>query len=281
MADSSNTALVASDAISSVGAIHSPFVLMLVIGLLGGWLSWLNTDYDEKYCHRRLARNLVTGVLATFMVPLFLQMIGSNLLQEISPNNSPFYVFLGMCSAAAFVAQKFASSISDKMIQQASDKADSATKAAKQVSEKTLSIEIEQLKIQGSLFMMRKEFDQALLLMDEYLKHNPKDSRTLFRKAYCLKRIGRVSRALKEIDAAIQHAEKPNAILHFNKACYMAILKKPIEQIIDSLQKAYVLDSQDVKSAILEELKLEGEGDFNNIKDEQQFVDFMSTNKVS
>lgn len=288
MTDASNLGNNSVEILSAVGfVVHSPFILMLSIGLFGGWLSWLNADYDEAFCKRRLFRNLITGMLATFMVPLFLQMIGSNLLVEISPDYSKFYVFLGMCSAAAFVSQKFASSISDKMLQQATEKADSASKSAQQATAKTLSIEIEQLKLQGSLHMIKKEYEEALLLMEEYLKHNSRDPGTLFRKAFCLKRVGRVSRALKEINLAIEYSKKPSALLYFNKACYMALLKKPIDEIISVLSTGLIIDEAEIKSAIMEELKLseqddsEDSGDFDGIKEDVTFIGFLTKSGLS
>lgn len=257
--------------------VHSPMVLMLAIGLLGGWLSWLNTDYDSPYCHRKLARNLITGVLATFMVPLFLQMIGSSLLKDISPQYQQFYVFLGMCSAAAFVAQRFASTISEQLLQKANDKAEHAEQTAKNASEKTLSIEIQQMQLQGSLHMIKKNFEEALVYMDEYLKHNPKDSNTLWRRAYCLKRVGRVARALKDIDVAIDCSKKPQGMLYYNKGCYMALLKKDTSEIVKVLERALELDFEPVKTAIANDL----ESDFKRIKDDPKFIDFLSKYKVA
>lgn len=246
---------------------HSPLILMVIIGLFGGWLSWLNTDYNESYCHRRLARNLITGVLATFMVPLFLQMIGSNLLKDISPNYQNIYVFLGMCSAAAFVCQKFASSISQQLLQKANDKAELAEKTAQLASEKTLSVQIDQIKLQGSMHMIKQEYEEALVFMNEYLKHNPMDSNTLWRKAYCLKRVGDVPQAMKNIDLAIQNSVKPPGMLYFNKSCYMALLQHKVSEIVECLEMALKLDEDKVKIAISKDLS----DDFSSIAHEDEF----------
>lgn len=265
------------ESVLSFGVLmHGPMILMVVVGLLGGWLSWLNADYEHEFCRRRLIRNLITGVLATLMVPLFLQMIGSNLLAEISPNYQQFYVFLGMCSAAAFISQRFASTVSEQLLQRANDRAEHAEITAKTASERTISIETEQIKLQGSMHMIKKEFEEALVFMEEYLKHNPEDSNTLWRKAYCLKRVGRTARALKDIDLAIKYSKKPQGMLYFNKACYMSILNKNINDIIISLEKALELEFESVKVAIEKDLKI----DLVHISNDAKFISFLEKHNI-
>ncbi len=260
--------------------IHSPFVMMLIVGLMGGWLSWLNADYDEEFCKRRLIRNLITGVLATFMVPLFLQMIGSNLLTDISPQYQQFYVFLGMCSAAAFVAQKFASSISEQLLQKANNKAEHAEAIAKENSKKTISLEIEQLKLQGSISLLKNEFEKALGYLDAYLEHQPNDVNSLWRKAFCLKRLGRKDVALQVIDKAItvsQNSGKEiSALLFFNRACYKALLSEKVGSIVNDLEKSMSIDSV----ATIRNIKNDLAEDFSNIRNEPQFVDFLDKYEI-
>lgn len=278
MVDMSNSASNTVELTTTFGFIvHSPFILMFVVGLLGGWLSWLNADYNQKFCYRRLARNLVTGVLATFMVPLFLQMIGSNLLSEISPKYQQFYVFLGMCSAAAFVSQKFASSISDQLLRKANDKAEHAEQTAREASDQTMIIANEHLMLQGSVLMLRKQFNEALVYIDKYLKRIPNDSNVLWRKAYCLKRMEDNKGALYFINQAIKCAERPQGMLFFNKACYMSLLDQDVSEIIQNLDKAIELDPEAAKKAILKDLK----EDFKDVKSNPKFVDFLRTHELS
>ncbi|MBH0017196.1 YEATS-associated helix-containing protein [Pseudoalteromonas sp. NGC95] len=272
------TLVTQTEKIAEVGLwIHSPFILMLLIGLLGGWLSWLNSDYDHNYCHRRLARNLITGVLATFMVPLFLQMIGSSLLKDISPIYQKFYVFLGMCSAAAFVSQKFATSISEKLLQKANDKADHAEQTAKEASEKTYEIANEHLMLQGSVLILKKQFNEALVYIDKYLQRIPEDSNVLWRKAYCLKRLNNIDGALDNINKAIEHSKIPQGLLFYNQACYRALLNQGVEPVIESLRKALELDPLGVTPALVKDLR----EDFKSIKDSEVFLNFLKENKIN
>ncbi|WP_037469776.1 YEATS-associated helix-containing protein, partial [Shewanella marina] len=256
--------------------VHAPFFMMLILGLLGGVLSWLTFDNTSKLFSRICCKHIITGILATFMVPLFLQMIGSGLLDEISNTHKQFYVFLGICSAAAFVAQRFATSISDQLIKDANRKATQAEQKAEEATTKTYEIHIEQLKLQGSMHMIKHEFEEALILMNQYLEYNPKDSNSLCRKAFCLKRVGRIEKALEAINAAIGSLDKPNGIYFFNKACYMTLLDKNIKEIIENLELAILHGGSDVKQAIIKDCDC----DLKALLDKPEFISFLKKHNV-
>jgi len=110
------------------------FVLMLTSGVLGGLVnSFLSDPSDERPLH--WFKHIVVGVAASFMVPLFLNMISGDLIDKIrgsstgQPDYSKLFVLAGFCLVAAVSSRTFIRTISDKVLQQvkeANRKADEA-----------------------------------------------------------------------------------------------------------------------------------------------------------
>ena len=254
--------------------IHSPLIMMVIVGLLGGYLSWVNavhekSNLNDPICKKRLWKHLITGVMATLMVPLFLQMIGSSLLGQISPNNSSFYVFLGFCSAAAYVAQRFAGTISERLLKDVADKAEHA-------EQEVDKLKVNQLRLQGNIHFLEKEYSKALSYFNEYIQFVQNDINTLSRMAYSLKRMGHIKEALDITNKAINFSNNDDWILFYNRACYKALLLKNqdnIEDIISDLVKSVQFSREDVIQSITADL----EDDFKIIADNTSFKDFLKT----
>lgn len=264
--------------------VHSPLLMMFSFGIFGGILSWLTFDNDKSFFSKECLKHMITGILATFMVPLFLQMIGSALLEDILSTHKQLYVFLGMCSAAAFIAQRFATSISDQLIKDANikathaeEKAENAVVKADQASSKSDELQVEQLKLKGSVHMLKKEYSEALVFMNGYLKHHPKDSSALWRKAYCLKRVKQYDEALNVIEQAIEHSPQLDGILIYNKACYMCLVGKAVKDIIQVLEEAISINASGVKNALQDDL----DEDLKSINKSEEFVEFLCKYGIS
>ena len=96
------------------------FVILLIIvlgGSLGGLVSaFISEDADVTwaFCLRRM----VIGLGAAFLVPLFLNMISSNLLEQAKTTPSAYLIFGGFCIISAVSSKVFISSISDRLIRQ-------------------------------------------------------------------------------------------------------------------------------------------------------------------
>lgn len=254
--------------------VHSPLVMMVIVGLLGGYLSWVNSVHEKSnprdpVCKKKLWKHLITGVMATLMVPLFLQMIGSSLLDKISPNNSQFYVFLGFCSAAAYVAQRFAGTVSERLLK---DVADKAIHAEKEVDK----IRVNQFRLQGNIHFLEKEYDKALTYFVEYTQFIPDDINTLSRMAYSFKRIGKIKEALDITQKAISLSKNNDWILYYNRACYRTLLmgdSQIIDDIISDLKKATKFSREDVHSSLENDLS----EDFVTLVNTSLFKDFLRT----
>ena len=84
--------------------------------------------------------NLVLGVGAAFLVPLFLHAIGSNLVDDMHggkngpPDYSKVLVFAGFCLVASMSAKSFISSVSDRVLKKAEDAKKLAQEAKEQAA---------------------------------------------------------------------------------------------------------------------------------------------------
>ncbi|AEF05634.1 YEATS-associated helix-containing protein [Alteromonas naphthalenivorans] len=263
--------------LTSAHYVHSIWIVMLVIGLMGGALSWLKDCSEEDSVTEHIISHMITGVLAVFMVPLFLQMIGSTLLKNLSPEHHQFFVFIGFCSAAGFIAHSFASRVSNKMWEDTQAKAQGADRKAEKALEKSETSYVEMLKTRCGVLFSSEDYDRALVFLEEFLAAVPDDVSMLWKKAYIVKRRGDIEQAYNLIDRAVQQSDKAIALLFYNRACYAALLKKPTEIIISDLDKVFSIESKE-KSISYIQADL-GE-DLKPILDRIEFVDYLKSKGV-
>jgi hypothetical protein len=119
-------------------------LVSVLTGCFGGTLNFLRKEPEDQLVPRALLSDLLWGIGAALLVPLFLHIIGSDLVTAMhnlaAPASGPDYskvlVFGGFCLIAAMSAKKFISSISDRALRQvesAEKKADRAQQQASQV----------------------------------------------------------------------------------------------------------------------------------------------------
>ena len=115
---------------------------MLIFGLFGGVVNFLleKRDNPEK---SSFLRSTAAGVAASFLVPLFLNMISSDLITKITTENDKLLIFAGFCLIASISSSAFIRTLSDKILKEAQE----ANKIAKEVKkdvEPVLAKETEQ-----------------------------------------------------------------------------------------------------------------------------------------
>ena len=95
-------------------------IIMTLSGLLGGGANYFSDviSEDEKY---PLVKRLIYGLAAAFVVPLFLNMISSSLLEDSKGDPIKLFVFAGFCIIAALSSKSFLTSISKKIIDKIDD----------------------------------------------------------------------------------------------------------------------------------------------------------------
>jgi hypothetical protein len=113
--------------------------VMIGAGLLGGLVNYFVTRRDDPE-GSSFWKSATLGIAASLLVPLFLNMISSSLLDSIrtgTPNfdSSKVLVFLGFCLVAAISSTSFIKTLSDRILQEARDAKKAARQADKKVSE--------------------------------------------------------------------------------------------------------------------------------------------------
>jgi len=102
--------------------------VMLLAGIFGGLVNYyLYGDKDPDAAS--LPRFLVVGVGASFLVPVVLDMVNSELVLESQGDPSRLLIFTGFCLISALLSRFFIDNLSDRILSEA--------QAAKQRSEET------------------------------------------------------------------------------------------------------------------------------------------------
>ncbi len=100
-------------------------VIMLFAGLFGGIVNFLmleNKNDDVKLLkNRAFYKSLFLGIAASFLVPLFLNTISSNIIESSEKDIYQLLVFAGFCLIAAISSKTFINSISKSMIKELSN----------------------------------------------------------------------------------------------------------------------------------------------------------------
>lgn len=82
---------------------------------MGGLANYLKVGREESKKHP-FWENILWGLCASSLIPLFLNTISSNLIAESASDKYKFFVFFGFCLLASLCAKAFIQSISDKLI---------------------------------------------------------------------------------------------------------------------------------------------------------------------
>ena len=100
------------------------FILIVVAivfaaGGLGGLVNYYMALSSDP-TNARLSHSLVIGLAAAFLVPLFLQMISSDLLNDAKASDSyiEFFIFAGFCLVAAISSRAFVQSLTSRVLSQ-------------------------------------------------------------------------------------------------------------------------------------------------------------------
>lgn len=94
--------------------------IMIAAGILGGIANYFLAERHAEFAWRDLFKYSVLGVVAALMVPLFLNMISSNLLDLARTRPINLFVFAGFCLIAVIFSRRFLENLSTKLIQQVS-----------------------------------------------------------------------------------------------------------------------------------------------------------------
>ncbi len=111
------------------------FWITLLTGLFGGLVNFLLLDGEENLGYLKFFRSIVVGVAASFVVPLFLQTISSDLINQCKDEEKYYFIYTGFCLIASIFSKRFLDTVAERVIKQAEQ--------AERNSEKALNIAID------------------------------------------------------------------------------------------------------------------------------------------
>jgi tetratricopeptide (TPR) repeat protein len=102
-------------------ALLTYILVILIAGAFGGIINYyLELEDKEKDKQRKFLfkRSVFLGIGAAFLVPLFLHLIGSDLMKFEKVNPKEILVFLGFCLVASISSKKFIQTLSTKILKE-------------------------------------------------------------------------------------------------------------------------------------------------------------------
>ncbi len=93
-------------------------LIMVAAGVLGGIANYYLSERQNDSGRGDWGKFLILGVIAALTVPLFLNMISSNLLEAARTRPVDFFVFAGFCLIYVVVSRRFFENVANKLMGQ-------------------------------------------------------------------------------------------------------------------------------------------------------------------
>lgn len=92
--------------------------IMLTAGVLGGLANYFLSDRQGELAPRDWLKYSILGIIAALTVPLFLNMISSNLLEAPRTRPVDFFVFAGFCLIYVVASRRLFENAANKLLSQ-------------------------------------------------------------------------------------------------------------------------------------------------------------------
>jgi hypothetical protein len=93
--------------------------IILIAGIFGGLVNYFTVNNQkEAGSSRKCWEAVLVGIAASFLVPLFLSMISSDLIVNCRNDDKYYFVFAGLCLVAGIFSRRFINSIGKKILDQ-------------------------------------------------------------------------------------------------------------------------------------------------------------------
>ncbi len=93
-------------------------LIMIAAGVLGGVANYYLSDRQNEPSRRDWKKYLALGVIAALTVPLFLNMISSNLLEAARTRPVDFFVFAGFCLIYVVASRRVFENVANRLLGQ-------------------------------------------------------------------------------------------------------------------------------------------------------------------
>lgn len=100
------------------GYMLAILLIMLAAGILGGVANYFLSERQLDAARREWAKYTILGVIAALTVPLFLNMISSNLLEAARTRPVDFFVFAGFCLVYVVATRRVFENVANKLLNQ-------------------------------------------------------------------------------------------------------------------------------------------------------------------
>jgi len=94
------------------------FAVMVITGILGGRGNYLKNEKAGGSAGKEMIKYALLGIVAALTVPLFLNMISSDLLAVAKSRPIDLFVFAGFCLLFVLFSRRFVESAATKLMQQ-------------------------------------------------------------------------------------------------------------------------------------------------------------------
>jgi hypothetical protein len=91
--------------------------ITIVTGIFGGLVKFFNSiDTTKPIIFKEFLKYILTGIGAAILIPLFLNMISSDLIKTEKIEVPDYFIYTGFCFIAAYLSDKFLSTIGDRIL---------------------------------------------------------------------------------------------------------------------------------------------------------------------
>lgn len=93
-------------------------LIMIVAGVLGGVANFFLSDRSGDSGRREWGKYIILGVISALTVPLFLNMLSSNLLEAARTRPVDFFVFAGFCLIYVVASRRVVENVANRLLGQ-------------------------------------------------------------------------------------------------------------------------------------------------------------------
>jgi len=254
------------------------FCILLVSGAFGGLI---NLFLDRRRGDDRSAAHeyIAIGIAASFLVPLFLNMIKSDLIKSSITDIELRFVIGGFCLMASMSAIKFIETVTNKALQNAQEAKRTSreakvlavaadTKAERAEDDLSKGRKLSQILAASIAQSYTGEYLDAVKGFDVVIQDEPELADPYAWKAYALKRLTKYDEAVDSIGKAIELEQEKRPNWLYNLACYKALAGHDVKEIVKDIKTLAQLEHPRVCELLT---YIEQDEDFNSIKSTSEF----------
>jgi hypothetical protein len=98
--------------------IWTLIIIIFIAGIFGGIVNYFMNNVSKTWDKYDFTKSLVLGIVASAIVPLFLEIISSKLIYNSKNEHLEYFVFGGFCLLASVFSSKFLQSLGDRILKE-------------------------------------------------------------------------------------------------------------------------------------------------------------------